>query len=204
VARLLDDHAIAFHGGVRPVAADAGELELDDGTRIPADAIVALPGLRGRPIEGLPQDAQGFVAVDEHGAVDGLDGGLRRRRRDDLPAQAGRPGGPAGRRRGRGDPRRPRRSAHAAALRGVLRGVLYTDREPAYLRAPARGEAAAPRSWSMWWPPSKIAGRHLAPYLTVRAGAPRAPEARPEIGLVPVSIDVRAVASAIAGEVPPG
>jgi hypothetical protein len=56
----------------------------------------------------------------------------------------------------------------------------------------------------MWWPPSKIAGRHLAPYLAVRAGAPRAPEVRPDVGVLPVSIDVRAVASALTGEIPAG
>jgi hypothetical protein len=42
----------------------------------------------------------------------------------------------------------------------------------------------------MWWPPSKIAGRYLASYLTVRAGAPRAPELRPSADVVPVRVDV--------------
>ena len=73
----------------------------------------------------------------------------------------------------------------------VLKGVLYTDREPAYLRAERRtARGPQPRPYSMWWPPSKIAGRHLAPYLATRAGAPRAPEVRPEHDAIPVSIDV--------------
>jgi hypothetical protein len=60
----------------------------------------------------------------------------------------------------------------------------------------------------MWWPPSKIAGRHLAPYLALRAGAPRAPELRPSGARVEVSLDVpaavRAVSSALdADAVPP-
>jgi sulfide:quinone oxidoreductase len=165
--------------------------------------VIALPGLRGRPIAGLPQDGDGFVTVDEHGRVDGLDdvyaagdmttfplkqGGLAAQQAD-AAAEA--------MLAGLGAPIAPR------AFEGVLRGVLYTDREPAYLRAGA-GAAATPRAWSMWWPPSKIAGRHLAPYLAVRAGAPRAPEVRPDVGAVPVSIDVRAVASALTGEIPPG
>jgi sulfide:quinone oxidoreductase len=203
VDELLRAHGIDFRGGVRPVAADAGELELDDGERIRCDAVIALPGLRGRPIAGLPQDGDGFVTVDEHGRVDGLDdvyaagdmttfplkqGGLAAQQAD-AAAEA--------MLAGLGAPIAPR------AFEGVLRGVLYTDREPAYLRAGA-GAAATPRAWSMWWPPSKIAGRHLAPYLAVRAGAPRAPEVRPDVGAVPVSIDVRAVASALTGEIPPG
>jgi sulfide:quinone oxidoreductase len=201
VAELLHAHGIDFRGGVRPVAADAGDLELDDGERIAADTVIALPGLRGRPVAGLPQDADGFVPVDEHGRVTGLHDVYAAGDATTFPLKQG---GLAAQQAdaaveailaGLGMPIVPR------PFEGVLRGVLYTDREPAYLRS---GAATAPRSWSMWWPPSKIAGRHLAPYLAIRAGAPRAPEVRPEVGVVPVSIDVRAVASAIAGEVPPG
>jgi sulfide:quinone oxidoreductase len=203
VGELLRAHGIEFRGRVRPVAADAGELELDDGEHIRTNAVIALPGLHGRPVAGLPQDGEGFVSVDEHGRVDGLDdvyaagdmttfplkqGGLAAQQAD-AAAEA--------MLAGLGVP------IAARPFEGILRGVLYTDREPAYLRAPV-GAGAAPHSWSMWWPPSKIAGRHLAPYLDVRAGAPRAPEARPDVGVVPVSIDVRAVASALTGEIPPG
>jgi hypothetical protein len=90
----------------------------------------------------------------------------------------------------------------------VLKGVLYTDREPAYLRATLGGKGSQPRPYSMWWPPSKIAGRHLAPYLATRAGAPRAPEVRPERDTIAVSIDVpravRAVSNALdVSAVPP-
>ena len=47
-----------------------------------------------------------------------------------------------------------------------------------------------PRSHSPWWPPSKIAGRFLPSYLTVRAGAPRAPEVRPAADVIPVQVDI--------------
>jgi hypothetical protein len=60
----------------------------------------------------------------------------------------------------------------------------------------AEGGAAPsePRAYSLWWPPSKIAGRHLSPYLAIRTGAPRTPEIRPDIGALAVSIDARDVA----------
>jgi sulfide:quinone oxidoreductase len=204
VRQLLDVHGIEFRGGVRPVAADAGELELDDGERIRTDAVIALAGVRGRHIDGLPHDADGFVVVDEHGRVAGLDGVYAAGDMTSFPLKQG---GLAAQQAdaaaeailaGLGVPLVPR------PFEGILRGVLYTDREPAYLRAPTGTTAPAPQTYSMWWPPSKIAGRHLAPYLTVRAGAPRAPEVRPRAGIFPVSVDVRAVASALAGEVPPG
>ena len=92
----------------------------------------------------------------------------------------------------------------------VLRGVLLSAGAAAYLQAPlAQGDAppSAPPTWSLWWPPSKIAGRYLSPYLHARSGAPRTPELRP--GSVPMSVDVRDVVHAVRGaldgdSVPPG
>jgi sulfide:quinone oxidoreductase len=208
VAQLLDAHGIEFIGHTRAVAADAGELELDDGRRIRAASVVTLPGLVGRRIPGVPQDAEGFIAVDEHGRVPGAEGVYAA---GDITTFPLKQGGLA------------TQQADAAAeamlaalgfpivprpFEPVLNGVLYTDREPAYLRARVAGEGSEPRSYSMWWPPSKIAGRHLAPYLALRAGAPRAPEVRPERDTIAVSIDVpravRAVSNALDGSaVPP-
>lgn len=59
------------------------------------------------------------------------------------------------------------------------------------------GQGSEPRPYSMWWPPSKIAGRHLAPYLATRAGAPRAPEVRPEREAIAVDVDVRGAVRAV-------
>jgi hypothetical protein len=61
----------------------------------------------------------------------------------------------------------------------------------------------------MWWPPSKIAGRYLAPYLAIRGGAPRAPEVRPEHDAIPVVVDIPAAVQAVSNAldpsaVPPG
>jgi sulfide:quinone oxidoreductase len=36
------------------------------GRRLEVDRVLALPGLRGRPIAGIPADTDGFVEVDEH------------------------------------------------------------------------------------------------------------------------------------------
>jgi sulfide:quinone oxidoreductase len=44
------------------------------GQRLEVDRVLALPGLRGRPIPGIPANAEGFVEVDEHCRVRGLDG----------------------------------------------------------------------------------------------------------------------------------
>ncbi len=198
VAALLDARGIEFVGRGRARDADAGELELDDGRRIRAATIVTLPSLIGRPIPGVPQDGQGFIAVDEHGRVPGADGLYAAGDVTTFPLKQG------GLATQQAD---AAADAMLAALgvpivprpfEPVLKGVLYTDREPAYLRATMAGEGSEPRPYSMWWPPSKIAGRHLSPYLATRAGAPRAPEVRPDRDAIAVSVDVPRAVHAIA------
>ncbi len=209
-ADLLARHAIHVFTSAGAVAAREGTLELSDGRRLDAEHVIALPRILGRRIEGIPRDDEDFVPIDEHGRVQGLDhvyaagdvtnfpfkqGGLAAQQADAaaeaMLAELGLPITP-----------RP--------FDPVLRGVLFTDDEPTYLQAPlAEGapEPSDPRAYSLWWPPSKIAGRHLSPYLAIRAGAPRTPEIRP--GSVPMSVDVRDVVHAVRGvldgeSVPPG
>jgi sulfide:quinone oxidoreductase len=53
----------------------------------------------------------------------------------------------------------------------TLRGLLLTGSEPLYLerrgQTPAGSEAAGE---FLWWPPHKVVGRHLGPYLDRLAG----------------------------------
>ncbi|HWI75165.1 MAG TPA: hypothetical protein VNT55_24600 [Baekduia sp.] len=90
------------------------------------DRVVALPVLDGPAIPGVPMTADGFFPVDDHGAVLGPRGRLRRGRRHGLPGQARRRRVRAGGRGGRRDRRARRRRGHAAGV-GAGRG-----------RAPAR------------------------------------------------------------------
>jgi sulfide:quinone oxidoreductase len=43
------------------------------GERVDVDRVVALPTLRGRPIPGIPVEEHGFVEIDEHCRVRGLE-----------------------------------------------------------------------------------------------------------------------------------
>ena len=48
----------------------------------------------------------------------------------------------------------------------VLRAILLTGGAPLYLRASTSGVAPPEiSSQALWWPPGKIAGRYLSPYL---------------------------------------
>jgi sulfide:quinone oxidoreductase len=69
--------------GVSVVSADSAEVERGrtttvvlhpSGRRLEVDRVLAVPSLHGRPVAGIPTDADGFIDVDEHCRVRGLDG----------------------------------------------------------------------------------------------------------------------------------
>jgi sulfide:quinone oxidoreductase len=188
VRSLLAESGVGFRPRVYPAAARPGELLLVGGDVIPADRVVAMPRLQGPRIGGIPQTFDGFVPVDDHGRVTGL--------RDvyaagDITDFAVKQGGLA------------TQQADAAAMaiasdagadviprpfRPVLRGVLLTGSGPRYVRRGAMGGANGDSSIfshePIWWPPAKIAGRYLGPYLARIADDAGAREWSQEDGVV--------------------
>jgi sulfide:quinone oxidoreductase len=167
VAALLEDAAIEFVGSAY-TAVEHGYLIVDPGgRRIEVNRVVSLPRLEGRRIPGVPADAGGFVPVDPHGRVAGLEcvyaagdgtafpikqGGLATQQADavaeTIAAAVGAPIEP--------EPFRP-----------VLRGVLLTGGDDRFMRSAIAGGEGPSRAatHALWWPPTKIAGRYLAPFL---------------------------------------
>lgn len=188
----LARHGIELHAGAAVVGlGEDGWIELDDGRRIEADHVVAMPELHPRTVPGLPTDDAGFVPVDEHARVLGApgvyaagdvtsgdvkQGGLACQQADAaaeaILADLGHPIAPA--------PYRP-----------VLRGILLSDEEPEYLRSALAAEQLPtprePRVRRLAWPQGKIVGHHLSPYLAGRGDGPRTPD-----GAVPVAGSDRA------------
>ena len=167
VGELLDDHAIDFIGSSYPSVGRGYVIADPGGRRIDANRIVALPALVGRGLEGVPADGDGFIPVDAHGRVPSLpgvyaagdgtnfpikQGGLATQQADAVAeAVAAAVGAPV-----EPEPFRP-----------VLRGLLLTGGDDRFLRHVAtggggEGEVAAR---TLWWPPTKIAGRYLSSYL---------------------------------------
>ena len=75
-------------------------------------------------------------------------------------------------------------------FRPVLRGLLLTGSTPRYMRAEVsggRGEDWRVSDHALWWPPSKIAGKRLAPYLALRHD-----ELKNELAGLPVNVEVAA------------
>lgn len=176
----LEQLGIAFHPRSRVERIRPGEAHLEPGARsVRADRVVTIPKLRGPELPGVPRDAEGFVPVDAHGAVRGVpdvyaagdatdfpikQGGLATQQADAIAeAIAARAGAPLS----------------PAPFRPVLRGMLVTSEQPQYLEADIAGGGSRTASAPLWWPPLKVAGRHLAPFLAARLGA-RMPQPEPD------------------------
>jgi sulfide:quinone oxidoreductase len=174
VAELLEIRGIDLRLRTSPVSFAAGELHLAPKGRITADRVVALPRLEGIRLAGVPHDAHGFVRTDPYGRVPGLDdvyaagdltsfpvkqGGIAAQQADVAAAAISqRAGAPV-----RQTPFIP-----------VLRGQLLTGMFPRYLRGEPATGASTVSTEPLWWPPAKIVGHHLAPFLATRLGLPQA------------------------------
>jgi CBS domain-containing protein len=193
VRELLEERGITVQTGSCPVELVDGELRLVPEGTIAADRVVALPRLRGPRIDGLPQTVEGFVPVDAHGQVHGLADVYAAGDITSFPVKQG------GIATQQADAAAELIAANAGAditpqpFRPVLRGLLLTGRQPRYLRHPitgGAGDASAASPEPLWWPPAKIVGRYLAPFLGAFAGVESPPEAPAAPGAVPVEVEV--------------
>jgi sulfide:quinone oxidoreductase len=176
---LLQDRGIGLRTRARPDHAAESMLWLESGNAVAADTVISLPRLLGPAIEGLPADADGFIRTDAHGCVSGAErvyaagdattfpvkqGGLATQQADAAAATIAQELGAA---------------VQTRSFAPVLRGVLLTGGAPLYLRAEldtagrrrsvttGRGSLRGDMSSrALWWPPAKVAGRYLAPYLS--------------------------------------
>jgi sulfide:quinone oxidoreductase len=170
VRELLAERGVTLHTGRYPADVLEGELVIAPTGSVAADRVVSLPRLRGPFLPGLPHDPEGFIPTDLHGLVAGerdvyaagdattcpvKQGGVASQQADAAAeAIAARAGADV-------DPR---------PFRPVLRGMLLTGAAPRYLRADvsgAAGDSSSASDQALWWPPSKIAGHWLAPYLAL-------------------------------------
>jgi sulfide:quinone oxidoreductase len=168
-----------------------GRVVLHPGERaLDAERVVALPRAVGPALPGLPADSRGFLPTDLHGRVPGVEaiwaagdaiafpikqGGLASQQADaaaeSIAARAG-------------------ASVEPRPFQPVLRGMMLTGRGEAWMRhEPAGGGEGTAVRRALWWPPTKIAGRYLSPYLAARHGG-EAVGAGPQPDGQPVELDL--------------
>jgi sulfide:quinone oxidoreductase len=174
VRRLLDESGVTLYTSSYGTPGRSGGLDITPGDRcIAVDRIVTVPRLVGPRLRGIACEHDGFIATDAHGRLAGLDSVFAAGDATSFPVKQG---GLAA------------QQADAVAeviaasvgvdidpqpFRPILRGLLLTGGPPRYLQADISGRAGDDSTISgeaLWWPPDKLAGRYLAPYLSSQAG----------------------------------
>jgi sulfide:quinone oxidoreductase len=128
--------------------------------------VVSLPCAVARGVGGLPVDERGFIRTDAHGRVESAPGVWAA---GDAIAFPIKQGGLAAQ---QADAAAEAIAAEAGAavdpqpFRAVLRGVVLTGRGQRWIRRDLDAEESETERHALWWPPTKVAGRYLAPYLT--------------------------------------
>jgi sulfide:quinone oxidoreductase len=179
VAELLVDHGIEVIPDTHPVKYEGEALTIVPGGKIEAGAVVSLPRLEGRRIEGIPYDAGGFIPVDAHARVSGLSHAFAVGDVTDFPVKQG------GIATQQADVAAEAIAAElgcdveAEPLDPVLRGILWTGSKPRYLFGWLGGDhgEASVAGERPPWPidnPSKLIGRYLTPLLSRLEGSSRA------------------------------
>jgi sulfide:quinone oxidoreductase len=167
VSEMLEARGIEAICGER-AHEEEGALVLTPGDRtIEADVVIALPSMEGPGIPGLPADDDGFIPVDEHSRVRGVDDVYAAGDGTNFPLKQG----------GLATQQADAAAEHLAhrlgaaievePFRPVLRGQLLTGEASLHMRsdiAGGGGEGTASLD-RLWWPPHKISGRYLAPML---------------------------------------
>ena len=175
VKGLLETRGILLRTDTTPVVFRNGALLVVPGRAIRTDQVVSLPIPEGRLIPGMPDAGRGFVRTDQYGRVEGREdvyaagdittfplkqGGIATQQADAAAASIAALAGA---------PIRPR------PFRPVLRGLLLTGLSPRFLSASLLHDTSEVDTEALWWPPAKIVGRYLAPFLAEHVGISTAP-----------------------------
>jgi sulfide:quinone oxidoreductase len=196
VGEMLAAERIEFIGSAYPSVGRRSVVADPSGRRIEADRIISLPALEGRRLAGVPSDGTGFIRVDAHGRVphlqdvyaagDGTNfpikqGGLATQQADAVAEMVAAAVGV---------------DIEPAPFRPVLRGLLLTGGDAHYFRHRVAGGAGEGEvaGRTLWWPPTKIAGRYISGYLFQRDDDVTVDEIRAGHLAIDLPLDARATA----------
>jgi sulfide:quinone oxidoreductase len=189
VSELLAIRGVQVQTMVTPVLFEERVLRIVAAQPIELDAVVALPQLEGPRLPGVPHDERGFVPTDESGWVLGLtdvyaagdltqfplkQGGIATQQADAAASAIAADAGVA---------------VKPEPFRPVLRGLLLTGLAPRFLRAEATGARSVVDTEPLWWPPAKIVGRYLTPFLAAKLGLAESVVGPLHEGAIPIEVE---------------
>jgi sulfide:quinone oxidoreductase len=169
VSELLRDKGITVVTSSTAEVLQQGVVVLKPSDRrLEVDRVVVMPELSGPAVRGIPAAERGFIPVDVHGEVRGVNdiyavgdavdfpvkfGGIAAQQADVVAAELARRAGA---------------QVEPESFMPVIRGILLTGEAPRYLMARVtggRGFSSQISTEPLWDEPHKIAARYLAPYL---------------------------------------
>lgn len=172
MAALLAERGIEVVASAHSEVPRSGLVEISPGNRSRSfDRVIALPELVGPAVPGLPEAPDGFLPIDPHCQVRGVERVYAAGDATDFPIKFG------GIAALQADAAAEAIAALAGAsvepqpFRPAIRGVLLTGERRRYLRAEITngGEFGSELSQEPSWElPAKIAARYLGPYLDQR------------------------------------
>jgi len=171
MAALLAERGIEVVTGVTPIRFEEDErcLSVSPRASIEADAVLSLPRMEGRRIGGVPYDLAGFIPIDDHGRVRGMQHTYAAGDATNFPVKQG------GVSTQQADVAAEAIAAElgcdieAKSLDPVLRGVLWTGAKPLYLSgylSGGHGETSSVSDEAPWegGAEDKLVGRYLTPF----------------------------------------
>ena len=166
IATLLAERGVELVPGVGVVRFDQGRLVCEGGTELRVDEVVALPGLSVPEFPGVPQGRHGFIGCDAEMRVDGLERVWAAGDSTWFPIKQGGLAAQQAEIAAVGILRAAGAEIDVPPFRPVVRGALITGERPRFMRAElAEDSDAALTTSPLWWPPIKVAGPRLGPYL---------------------------------------
>ena len=190
----LEEAGVRVHTGVvvqEDPDAPARLVAGAGGPPLETQRVIALPRAVARGVGGLRTDERGFIRTDAHGRVESAPGVWAA---GDAIAFPIKQGGLAAQ---QADAAAESIAAEAGAdveprpFHPVLRGVLLTGRSRRWIRRDLGGDGGEGETQrhALWWPPTKIAGRYLAPYLAALDEAEFRDADRPAGQLVELTVE---------------
>ena len=187
VAQVLAQENIQVRTGAYADVASGGRTVSlhPSGEELTVDRVVAVPTLHGTAPRGIPADADGFIPVDGHGRVTGVEdvyaagdgvqfpikqGGIATQQADAIAEVVAKRAGA---------------TIEPRAFRPVMRALLFTGTMDRYLRGDVtrgRDGVSEASDTALWWPPTKISGRYLSSYLETATPSGQFPVVSPGEG----------------------
>ncbi len=172
VTELLEGAGVSVIASAYAQVAEPGKVTIHPGDRtLEADRVIALPELFGPAVRGLPAAEHGFIPIDPHCQVRGVERVYAAGDATDFAIKQG----------GLAAQQADAAAQSIAALAGAdvepkvfqpeIRGILLTGRQPRYLTARitgGQGFSSQITDEPTWTPPTKIVAAYLAPYLDRR------------------------------------